>query len=46
LAARREPILRAWRAAVDRDPQLTTASTISRAQFNDHIPDVLDVGTI
>jgi signal transduction histidine kinase len=42
LAARREPILRAWRAAVDRDPQLTTASTISRAQFNDHIPDVLD----
>jgi signal transduction histidine kinase len=42
LAANRRAILRAWRAAVDRDPQLTTASTISRAQFNDHIPDVLD----
>jgi signal transduction histidine kinase len=42
LGARREAILLAWRTAVDRDPQLTTASTISRAQFNDHIPDVLD----
>lgn len=42
LASRRNAILRAWRTAVDLDPQLTTASTISRAQFNDHIPEVLD----
>ena len=42
LGARREEILRAWRAAVDRDPLLTTGSTITRAQFNDHIPEVLD----
>src|SRR4051812_32259369 len=42
LGARRDEILQAWRTAADRDPQLTTASTISRAQFNDHIPEVLD----
>jgi signal transduction histidine kinase len=43
LSARRDVLLQAWRTAVDHDPQLTTASTISRSQFNDHIPDVLDV---
>ena len=42
LAQRREAILTAWRHAVDRDPELTTASTITRAQFIDHIPAVLD----
>jgi signal transduction histidine kinase len=42
LASRREQLLRAWREAVDRDPQLTTGSAITRAQFNDHIPEVLD----
>jgi signal transduction histidine kinase len=42
LAQQREAILQAWREAVDRDPEVTTASTISRAQFNDHIPAVLD----
>lgn len=42
LAGRREDILTAWRRAVDADPDLTTASTITRAQFNDHIPSVLD----
>jgi signal transduction histidine kinase len=42
LRSRRNAILRAWRASVDRDPDLATASTMSRAQFNDHIPDVLD----
>src|ERR1700733_4314772 len=42
LAARREQILRAWLSAVEFDPQLTTPSSISRAQFNDHIPQVLD----
>jgi signal transduction histidine kinase len=42
LAARREVILAAWRRAVDSDPELTTASSITRAQFVDHIPAVLD----
>jgi signal transduction histidine kinase len=42
LAGRREPILRAWLLAIEGDPQLTTPTSISRAQFNDHIPQVLD----
>src|SRR5688572_22707018 len=42
LAGRRDHILTAWRRAVDADPELTTASTITRAQFVDHIPEVLD----
>jgi signal transduction histidine kinase len=41
-AGRRDAILAAWRSAVDADPELTTASTITRAQFIDHIPAVLD----
>jgi signal transduction histidine kinase len=42
LTERREIILAAWRRAVDADSSLTTASTITRAQFIDHIPAVLD----
>jgi signal transduction histidine kinase len=42
LAGRREQILGAWMRAVGGDPELTTPSSISRAQFNDHIPQVLD----
>ena len=42
LADRRDAILSAWRRAVDADPELNTASTITRAQFIDHIPAVLD----
>jgi signal transduction histidine kinase len=42
LALRRESILSAWRGAVDADAELTMASTITRAQFIDHIPAVLD----
>jgi len=42
LACRREHILRTWLRAVEQDPELTTPSSISRAQFNDHIPQVLD----
>ncbi len=42
LAKRRDAILTAWRQAVDADPELTTASTITREQFIDHIPAVLD----
>ena len=42
LASRRESILFAWRRAVDADPELTMATTITRTQFIDHIPAVLD----
>ena len=43
LRERREAILEAWRAAADADPQLTTVNSLPRSQFNDHIPDVLDL---
>jgi signal transduction histidine kinase len=42
LAARREQILRSWLRAIELDPELTTPSGITRTQFNDHIPQVLD----
>ena len=42
LAARRDAILQAWRTAVHADPTLTTASSLPRSQFNDHIPGLLD----
>jgi signal transduction histidine kinase len=42
LSGRRDQILDAWRRAVDTDPELTSSSTITRAQFVDHIPAVLD----
>jgi len=42
LLARREAVLAAWRAAGEPAPERTIASSLSRAQFNDHIPAVLD----
>jgi signal transduction histidine kinase len=42
LATRREALLQRWREAADADPELTSASALSRAQFFDHIPEVLD----
>ncbi|HEV7571700.1 MAG TPA: HAMP domain-containing sensor histidine kinase [Thermoanaerobaculia bacterium] len=42
LLERREAILDAWRAAGDAGPGGSVASSLSRAQFNDHIPAVLD----
>ena len=42
LRARRESILEAWRRSVDEDPHLSSASTLSKAQFVDHIPRLLD----
>src|SRR5262245_14965380 len=42
LASRRDAILLRWREAADADAELTTASALSRAQFHDHIPEVLD----
>jgi len=35
LAARREALLQRWREAADADPELTSASVLSRAQFFD-----------
>jgi signal transduction histidine kinase len=43
LAARREQILRAWIDATAADPEMTTVSALTRAQFVDHIPQLLDV---
>lgn len=42
LLERREHVLAAWRGAVDADPQLSTPSRLTRREFNDHIPAVLD----
>jgi signal transduction histidine kinase len=42
LLARRETILDAWRAYGDVVPGRNIGSSLSRAQFNDHIPAVLD----
>ena len=42
LAARRTGILASWQHSVALDPELTTSGSLSRAQFNDHIPQVLD----
>ena len=42
LGTQREAILRAWRKAADTDPKQTTVRALTRGQFNDHIPQVLD----
>ncbi len=42
LATRRSAILAAWRKAADADPKQTTVRSLTRGQFNDHIPQVLD----
>lgn len=42
LAARRDAILENWRHLVKTDPGLTSASTLLRTEFYDHIPGVLD----
>lgn len=42
LSRRREPILVAWRKSSEADPGQTTPHTLSRSQFNDHIPEILD----
>lgn len=42
LAARRDAILAAWRAAIEADSTLTTGSALPRAQLNDHIPALLE----
>jgi len=42
LTARREAILQAWRAAAAADPAQVTVSFLTRVQFDDHIPQLLD----
>jgi signal transduction histidine kinase len=42
LNTRRDAILLAWRKAAHADPEQTTARSLTRGQFNDHIPEVLD----
>lgn len=42
LLERRDAILEAWRTAGDPAVERSIASSLSRAQFNDHIPAVLD----
>lgn len=42
LRARRDSILAAWRKSSDADPGQTTVRSLTRGQFNDHIPEVLD----
>ena len=42
LNSRRAALLLAWRQAAKADPEQTTARSLTRGQFNDHIPQVLD----
>ena len=42
LASRRKAVLQAWRTATDADPAQTSAHALTRGQFNDHVPEVLD----
>jgi len=42
LASRRDAILSAWRREAEADPTQTTVRSLTRGQFNDHIPEVLD----
>jgi len=42
LGSQRETILQAWRKAANADPQQTTVRALTRGQFNDHIPQLLD----
>jgi AcrR family transcriptional regulator len=42
LLERRDAILEAWRAAGELGTERSVASSLSRVQFNDHIPSVLD----
>jgi len=42
LRARRSEILAAWSRLARLDPQITTSQTLSRVQFYDHIPGMLD----
>ncbi len=42
LANQRKVILKRWRTVTENSPGVTVASSLTRVQFNDHIPGVLD----
>ncbi|MGH8268537.1 MAG: RsbRD N-terminal domain-containing protein [Steroidobacteraceae bacterium] len=42
LGRRRPDLVRSWREAIGRDPELTSNSGLSRSMLEDHIPDILD----
>jgi signal transduction histidine kinase len=42
LHARRAQVLEAWSRAAQRDPKITAVTTLTRTQFYDHIPNMLD----
>ena len=42
LHARRAPLLEAWSRAAQADPKITASATLSRTQFYDHMPHMLD----
>jgi hypothetical protein len=42
MKSRREGILRAWRETVRADPELTSPTALSRSQFRDHLPAILE----
>lgn len=42
LGDKRKPILKRWRTATEDAPGVMIASALTRVQFNDHIPGVLD----
>jgi signal transduction histidine kinase len=42
MKSRREEIFRSWRDAVRADPVLTTSTALSRSQFRDHLPAILE----
>lgn len=41
ITGRRDAIMRAWRNAVVRDPDITTGDSLPRSQLNDHLPQIL-----
>ena len=42
LRSRRSEVMRRWRAAVAADPELTSAASLPRTRFDDHVPDILE----
>jgi len=42
MKSRREALLGSWRDAVRADPELTTSTALSRSQFRDHLPAILE----
>ncbi|MBW3636078.1 MAG: sensor histidine kinase [Armatimonadetes bacterium] len=43
MAASRAAILQQWRQRVDSDPQISATSSMTRSQFHDHIPHILEI---